>query len=80
MTSGELDLVALDGEHVVFVEVKQSDTVAPEERLDDRKASRVMEAAEEFARANGLEKRPFRFDLIAIQKGDLRHHKDAFRS
>ena len=80
MRGGELDLVALDGDTVVFVEVRQRSGAgqSPEESIDDRKAKHLARAAERYMREMG-DKRPIRFDLVAIDPDGLRHHKDFFR-
>lgn len=78
---GELDLVALDGETLVFVEVKQrtSEEVAPEAAVGSLKARRIGQAAVEYLRASGEAGREVRFDVIAIDPSGIRHHVDAFR-
>ena len=80
MREGELDLVALDGEVLVFVEVKQRSApgYVPEESIGSRKATALQRAGDEYLFQMG-EDREFRFDLIAIDADGLRHHKDIFR-
>lgn len=77
---GEIDLVVLDGETLVFVEVKQRDGrgLTPEESVDRKKTERLAVAAEAYMLAMG-ETRDIRFDLVAIDPRGLRHHKDFFR-
>ncbi len=77
---GEIDLVALDGETIVFVEVKARDGrgLSPEESVDDRKTRRLAFAADAYM-TETCEKRDIRFDLVAIDPKGLRHHKDFFR-
>jgi putative endonuclease len=74
---GELDLVCLDGETLVFVEVKSRSGrwETPEEALTAVKHERLMSAASEFADANGLNQRDQRFDLVAIDPSGVRHWK-----
>ncbi|HMS54626.1 MAG TPA: YraN family protein [Fimbriimonadaceae bacterium] len=77
---GELDLVAMDGETLVFVEVKHRRGKAhPEEAMNPLKAGRLLAAAERYLEKSGLSDRPFRFDLIAIENEQLRHHVDVSR-
>lgn len=78
---GEVDLVALDGEELVFVEVKLRRTgfQTPEAAVGARKVRRFQIAAERFAQEHGLEGRVARYDLVAIERGVLTHHVDAFR-
>lgn len=78
---GEIDLVALDQNTLVFVEVKarRSTVYRPEEAVDDVKVRRVVAAAEDYLADIGERERTIRFDLIAIDPEGLRHHIDAFR-
>ena len=78
---GEIDIVALDGDTLVFVEVKLrlSPGLTPEESVDWRKTKRLQVAADAYTFAMGESERPIRFDLIAIDGDGLRHHKDFFR-
>lgn len=77
---GEIDLIALDGDTVVFVEVKLRDGrgMTPEEAVDHRKTERMAVAADAFMATMG-EARAIRFDVIAIDPNGLRHHKNFFR-
>lgn len=79
--AGEIDLIALDGDAVVFVEVKARGTRsfgAPEEALDAGKRARLARAASLYLQGAGLAGRPVRFDLIAAEGGELRHYPSAF--
>lgn len=72
---GELDLVALDGETIVFVEVKaRRDGRLPEESITPTKAARWQRAARVYLREVGALDDPHRFDVIAIDDDGLRHH------
>jgi putative endonuclease len=67
--SGEIDLIALDGGTVVFVEVKtrtQSDFGNPLEAVDRRKQRRLQRAAQFYVRQHRLENRNARFDAVAV--------------
>ena len=79
---GEIDLVAMDGDVLVIVEVKERTKpgYTPEESVGPMKAQRLASAADEFVRANGELEREIRFDLICIDSTGLRHHVDAFRA
>jgi putative endonuclease len=79
---GELDLVALDGETLVFVEVKSRSGrwYAPEAAIDDVKVKHFIEAVERYCHATEQEGRPVRYDVIAIDDKGLRHYVDAFRA
>lgn len=89
---GEIDIVALDGSTVVFVEVKTRfrDTfVAPELCVDHRKQTRLRKTAEAFlqkaspaALSPGGGPAECRFDVISVVAGcrpaAIRHIINAF--
>ena len=81
-TRGEIDIIAYDGDVLVFVEVKmrRSDTFAPEEQVTDTKVRHFSVAVDEYLRKFGVPQAHCRFDLIAVTPSELRHHKDAFRA
>ncbi|KAF1056445.1 MAG: hypothetical protein GAK44_00231 [Pseudomonas delhiensis] len=68
---GELDLVMLDGDTVVFVEVRSRRHQAwggALESVDARKRQRLIAAAEHFLQREARWSRhPCRFDVIAVQ-------------
>lgn len=72
---GEVDLIALDGETLVFVEVKYRRSSAPEEALSARKGSRLRVAARAYLNAIGEPERAHRFDLVAVEGDSIRHHE-----
>jgi putative endonuclease len=81
----EIDLVALDGETLVFVEVKaRRSTVAgaPAEAVDERKQRRLRRAAAIFTARRRADGRPMRFDVVAIsgegRSRTLEHLRNAF--
>jgi putative endonuclease len=66
---GEVDLVADDGETLVFVEVKTRRSTAygtVEESVTARKRARLGKTAALYLQRHGLERRPWRVDLVAI--------------
>ncbi|UVE18595.1 YraN family protein [Pseudomonas sp. LS44] len=71
---GELDLVMLDGDTVVFVEVRYRRYAAwggALESVDGRKQEKIARAAEHFLQQESRwSKHPCRFDVIAIDAGD----------
>lgn len=84
---GELDLVALDGNVLVFVEVRSTETpdpTRPAASVDMAKQRRLTELALHYLQANRLLGRPARFDVLAIAwpAGQARpavmHYRDAF--
>ncbi len=84
--AGEVDIIALDGETVVFAEVKTRRTEkkgSPEEAVSSQKQQRYGRIAATYIARAGLEETPARFDVIAIRpigedRALLRHHRDAF--
>jgi putative endonuclease len=66
---GEIDIVALDGECIVFVEVRSTegpDTQAPAQSVDRKKQDRLTRLALYYLKMHGLLDCPARFDVLAI--------------
>ena len=82
---GEVDIIAREGEEIVFVEVKYrfSDRFGRGEfHVDKRKQHRIYQAAQQYLLLHYPEgNNPFcRFDVIAIDgKEGITHYRDAFR-
>lgn len=78
---GEIDLLALDGETLVVVEVKerQAGWGTPEEALTLDKQQRLASALRHYMVHVGGEERAVRFDLVAIDGDGVRHVVDAFQ-
>jgi putative endonuclease len=81
----EIDLIAMDGDTIVFVEVKTRNGIGagePADSVDERKQERMRRAAEAFAARRGMSDRAMRFDVVAItfdgRKMNLELIKDAF--
>jgi putative endonuclease len=86
---GELDLVALDGRTIVFVEVKtrrSTDVISPEEGVDWKKQHRLIRAAQNFLHHHGLHSYACRFDVVAVtwpadhRRPQIRHFPAAFQA
>lgn len=75
--SGEIDVVALDGEVLVAVEVRERGRSRPELSITPRKYERMLQALEEYARDAGAGGRQRRIDFIAIDAEGLRHYENA---
>jgi putative endonuclease len=84
---GELDLVALDGKCIVFVEVRSTGTDDPNRAaasVDAAKQERLTRLALYFLRGHRLLEYSARFDVLAISWPDdqreplIVHHKQAF--
>ena len=83
--AGELDLIAQDGDTVVFVEVRARAAgakVAARQSFGFGKQTRVARAALHYIQDRKLGNRRFRFDVIAVELGApaarLEHIKAAF--
>ncbi len=86
---GEVDIIALDEDELVFVEVKTrtSDMKGlPEDAVNQEKQKRYFKLATEYVAAHKeFGKHSLRFDVIGITTLDeshaqLRHHRGAFAS
>lgn len=79
---GEIDLIAVDGETLVFVEVKAWRTYGFEDlerSIDKRKVARLIETAKFFLSLNReYNCMTVRFDLIFIGPDGIRHLASAF--
>jgi len=78
---GEIDLIAKDGDYLVFVEVKyrRNDRLGfPEEAVDYRKQQKITQTAGYYLCRQGYGDIPCRFDVIAIIGNRIRWIKHAF--
>lgn len=84
---GELDLVAADGNCLVFVEVRstgEEDTSRPSASVDFVKQKRLSELALHYLQKHRLLENPARFDVLSISwpadasKPTIEHHRSAF--
>ena len=88
---GEIDLIALDGKWIVFVEVKtwaSSQGGDPSQAVDARKQEKITRAALIYLKRRGLLDQPARFDVVSIVWPNspntvksiptIRHFKSAF--
>lgn len=80
---GEIDIIALDTDILVFVEVKyrsKTQFAKAEEMLTYSKQQKLINAANIFLQKNRIyENYQCRFDLIAINENDINWIKDAFQ-
>lgn len=79
----EIDLVLLDGETIVFAEVKARAGAGhgtPAEFVTRTKRQRLTRAATAYLQQNGLLERPARFDVVEVylKSGEVRHIENAF--
>lgn len=78
---GEIDLIARQGQTVVFIEVKRRSSRrygAPAEAVTPAKRVRIVRTAALYLQEKGLEDVPVRFDIIEITPGQLNHIPGAF--
>ena len=78
---GEIDIVAKDGEYLVFCEVKyRSDAQkgSPLEAVDARKQKAIFRCALFYLTEKHLGEVPCRFDVIGIEGTRITHIKNAF--
>lgn len=79
---GEIDLIAREGQYLVFVEVKYRSTNEsglPEEAVDLRKQRQISRVAAWYLTEKGLDiYTPCRFDVVAIEGEEIRLYRDAF--
>ena len=69
---GEVDIVARRRRELVFVEVKarRGDHLgSPEEAITPAKRRKLLLAAQSYLAERGMEQRPYRFDVVAIELG-----------
>ena len=86
---GEIDIIAKDGEDIVFVEVKTRDECSggsrlPEENITASKLYKLNKAASFYISKNNLFEAEYRFDAITLladtenNTATLRHLKNIF--
>lgn len=86
---GEIDLVAVDRDCIVFVEVRSTastDLTRTAESVDAVKQGRLTRLALDFLRRHRLLDRPARFDVLAIswptqqREPTIAHYRQAFEA
>lgn len=86
---GEIDLVAMDGKTIVFVEVKtrrSTDKGHPADAVDARKQAKLTRLALAYMKRHRVLDQPSRFDVIAITWPDnasppqIEHYRNAFEA
>jgi putative endonuclease len=87
-TIGELDLVAVDGRTLVFIEVKTRtthDAGHPADAVDEAKQQRLTRLALSYMKRHDLLECKARFDVVAVTWPDrgrptIEHFKSAFEA
>ncbi|MBX3432802.1 MAG: YraN family protein [Pirellulales bacterium] len=86
---GEFDVIAVDGQTIVFVEVKtrrDDRLVRPATAVDAVRRGRMTRAALAFLKARNLLAYPSRFDVVevvwpqGVRRPTITHHKSAFQA
>lgn len=89
MEQGELDLIALDGQCVVFVEVRSTedpDPGLPAASVDQAKQRKLTALALRYLQEKRLLDHPARFDVLAVswpagqKEPRIVHHPNAFEA
>lgn len=86
-SGGEIDLIARDGDTLVFVEVRtrsSGNSIRPDEIINPAKWSRVEKTARYFLMKKSLQHLPSRFDLVTVHMPDgkaptVEHFPDAYQ-
>lgn len=79
--TGEIDIIARDGEYLVFCEVKyRADDRKghPSEAVDLAKQRVISKCALYYMMVNAIEDMPCRFDVVSIEKDEITLYRDAF--
>jgi len=80
---GEVDLVARDGETLVFVEIKMRKGKSldyAKEAVHARKQRQISKVALAYMKRNGCEEAKARFDVVVIQQKGLDQHIEVIRN
>lgn len=84
--AGEIDLIAVDGDAVVFIEVKtrrSAEVAFPEANVTPTKKRKLSQVARYYLAAKGIQDRPCRFDVVSVvwnegKKPSIEHFINAF--
>jgi putative endonuclease len=80
----EVDIIARDGDIVVFVEVKSRSSAeygTPDRAIDGEKRKHIIRAARSYATKAGIEWNQVRFDTVSVvftEPPSIVHQQDAF--
>ena len=78
---GEIDIIAQDGEYVVFIEVKtrSNDNFGlPSQAVNQKKQEKYYKVASQYLQREKKTDSPCRFDVIEIEDGKINHILNAF--
>lgn len=83
---GEIDLIAVEGDVIVFIEIKTRRQGTPAEAVTPEKQRRLTLAGLHFLKRHKLLDQRSRFDVVSIvwpdlnQKPEIEHIRDAFEA
>lgn len=78
---GEIDIIAKDGEYLVFVEVKYRRNErmgSPFEAVDFRKQQKILKVSQWYLVEQRIGDVPIRYDVVGILDKDVKLIKNAF--
>ena len=78
---GEIDIIAKDGEYIVFIEVKLRNSLKnglPREAVNKSKQKNIIAVAEKYISENQMFNVDFRFDVIEVLENSIIHIENAF--
>lgn len=84
---GEVDLIALDGEYLVFIEVKTRSSTAygfPMEAIGTKKQNKYFNMASVYTKHKGIHEASIRFDIVEVMTRkdkalEINHVANAFQ-
>lgn len=79
--TGEIDIIAKDGEYLVFCEVKYRSSRAkgsPLEAVNRKKQQVIYQCAQYYMLTHGIGDVSCRFDVIGVEGTQIQHIKNAF--
>ncbi|HXU38101.1 MAG TPA: YraN family protein [Blastocatellia bacterium] len=80
--NAEIDVVAYDGETLVFIEVKtrtSTNFVAPERAVDLRKQRQIARAAGRYRQLMKVLDEPYRYDVVTVRPSEDNEEIELFR-
>lgn len=78
---GQIDIIAKDGDDLVFVEVKSRESSTygmPYEAVNAEKRRKIILTARYFITVNKLFDTNIRFDIVSILRDNITHFENAF--
>lgn len=78
---GEIDIIALDKETIVFIEVKYRNTALyglPSEAVTKQKQNKIRKVAISYLQKKNLLERMCRFDVVSILNDEITYIENAF--